>query len=289
MTGFGRGGAASANWVARVELASVNRKQAEVVVVLPKEAAELEPHVKRHVQNAISRGRVQVNIQLEPAAGGKTEVKVDLDLARGVDQAFKTISSALGRVIEPRAGDFMRQSGLFSIGTRQINAAEAWEAVGPALSEALSQINVMREREGQHLRADLEQRLDILADWHARISAAAPVRPLQYREALLRRLRETGLSQADPADERLLREVALFADRCDVSEELTRLESHFAKFHEYMQKQGAHGRALDFLCQEINRELNTIGSKANDSGIAHAVVESKTELERVREQVQNIE
>jgi uncharacterized protein (TIGR00255 family) len=275
--------------VARVELASVNRKQAEVAVSLPKELAELEPHIRRHVQAAVSRGRVQVSVALEHAGGGNTEVRVDHGLARGLEHAFKTIGSIVGRTVEPQAADFMRQPGLLTIGARRVEPAAAWEAVGPALSAALAEIDVMRRREGEHLREDLERRLEVLERWREKIAEDAPARPKRHRDALFRRLREMGLVANDFADERVTREIALFADRCDISEELTRLASHFAKFREYMAKPEPQGRALDFLCQEIAREFNTIGAKANDAGIAQAVVEAKTELERIREQVQNVE
>lgn len=289
MTGFGRGSAATAAWVARVELASVNRKQAEVVVSLPKELVELETHIRRHVQAAVSRGRVQVTVALEHAAGHGAEVRVDYDLVRRLEHAFKTISTIAGRTVEPQAADFMRQPGLLTVGTRRVEPSAAWDAVGPALSAALAEIDAMREREGEHLRDDLERRLALLEGWREKIAGAAPARPQRHREALFRRLREMGLVANDFADERVTREIALFADRCDISEELTRLGSHFAKFREYMGKREPQGRALDFLCQEIGRELNTIGAKANDAGIAQTVVEAKTDLERIREQVQNVE
>ena len=146
----------------------------------------------------------------------------------------------------------------------------------------------MRKTEGSHLKDDFLARLDTLTGFAGKIAADAPGRPIRQRELLAKRLRDSGL-ELDPADERVAKEIALFADRCDVSEEVTRLDSHFAKFREYLDSSEAQGRALDFLCQELFREFNTIGSKANDAVIAQTVVEAKTELEKIREQVQNVE
>lgn len=288
MTGFGRGSAATAAWVARLEIGTVNRKQAEVVVMLPKDLAELDAGIRKLAQAVVSRGRVQVNVALEPAAGGTANVRVDAVLARGLEEAFTQLSGAIGRPVQPQATDFLRQPGVLTIGAREIDPAEAWAAIEPALHDALGQLTAMREREGADLAADLITRLSTLDDLTGRIAAAAPERPLRQRELLLKRLREAGL-ELDLTDERVARELALFADRCDVSEELTRLASHFGKFREYMAAPEPPGRALDFLCQEIFREFNTIGAKANDAGIAQAVVEAKTELEKIREQVQNVE
>jgi uncharacterized protein (TIGR00255 family) len=146
----------------------------------------------------------------------------------------------------------------------------------------------MRSSEGEHLKADFISRLNTLILFSQKIAAEAPARPVRQRELLAKRLRDAGLD-LDLADERVAKEIALFADRCDVSEEITRLESHFAKFREYLDAAEPPGRALDFLCQELFREFNTIGSKANDASIAQTIVEAKTELEKIREQVQNIE
>lgn len=288
MTGFGRGSAATASWLAWVEITTVNRKQAEVVVMLPKELAELESTIRKQVQTAISRGRAQVNVALEPADGTPANVQVDNALACGLEAAFARLSTAIGRTVLPQAADFLRQPGLLTFGARDIESEEARLAIEPALRDALAGLAAMREREGADLAADMSARLDLLEKLAATIAATAPGRPLRQRELLLKRLHEAGL-EVDLSDERVLREIALFADRCDVSEELTRLASHLGKFRDYMAAAEPPGRALDFLCQEMFREFNTIGSKANDAGIAQTVVEAKTELEKIREQVQNVE
>lgn len=288
MTGFGRGSAAADLWRASVEISTVNRKQAEVVVQAPRELAELDARIRKRVLGAVSRGRVQVTVTLERAEGAAAAIKVDARLAREFHNAFVELGNAIGQPVFPSAADFLRQPGILSLGAGEIEADEAWRAVEPALSDALEGLAAMRETEGAHLKEDFLARLETLACFTAKIAADAPARPVRQRELLAKRLREAGL-ELDPADERVAKEIALFADRCDVSEELTRLDSHFAKFREYLDAAEAPGRALDFLCQELFREFNTIGSKANDAGIAQTIVEAKTELEKIREQVQNVE
>ena len=288
MTGFGRGSFATHTWHASVEASTVNRKQAEIVVQAPRELAELEPAIRKLAQAHISRGRLQLAVTLTHASGSAPTIQVNEPLARAFREAFTTLSLATGHLVEPSAADYLRQPGILDTGPALIDPAKAWLAIEPALQSALAALSVMRDAEGAHLRDDLLTRLATLEQHAATFAAAAPDRPARQRELLLKRLADSGLT-LDPADERVVKEIALFADRCDISEELTRLSSHIIRFREYLDAAEPPGRSLDFLCQEIFRELNTIGSKANDSAIAHTVVEAKTELEKIREQVQNIE
>lgn len=288
MTGFGRGTAATSDFLATVEASSVNRKQAEIVVLAPREVAELEPRVRQAVLATISRGRVQVVVKLERPEGVPVPVRVDTRLARALDDALRQLSTAVGRTIEPTAADFLRQPGIVALEEPSLDLEGAWLAIEPALAAALAQMTAMRAAEGADLKRDLLERLDGLGNLTRLFREAAPAVPGRQRELLLKRLREAHLD-IDPADERVLKELALFADRSDISEELTRLDSHFRKFREALDGSEPAGRSLDFLCQELHREFNTIGSKANDASIAHAVVEAKTGLEKIREQVQNLE
>ena len=288
MTGFGRGSATSETWHAAVEINSVNRKQAEVVVQAPRELSELDGRIRKAVLSVISRGRIQVSINLERGQGALASIRVDKLLAQAFHHAFVELGQAVGHEVTPTAADYLRQPGILNTGTGEIDVEDAWQTIKPALDEALASLVMMRETEGSHLKQDLLTRLDALAAFVAKITVEAPARPIRQRELLTKRLRDAGLD-LDPSDERVVRELALFADRCDVSEELTRLDSHFTKFREYLDAAEPPGRALDFLCQELFREFNTIGSKANDAGIAQTIVEAKTELEKIREQVQNVE
>ena len=288
MTGFGRGSATTDTWLANIEIGSVNRKQAEVVVQMPRELSELEGRIRKKVLGVISRGRAQVSVNLERAQGTAAAIQVDTVLAKAFHDAFNSLGKSIGQPLLPTASDYLRQPGIISTGGGEIDPETAWLAIEPAVDTALTGLSSMRETEGRHLKHDFLERLDTLKKFASTIAESAPGRPTRQRDMLAKRLRDLGL-ELDLADERVAKEIAIFADRCDISEEITRLDSHFAKFREYLESNDASGRPLDFLCQELFREFNTIGSKANDAGIAQTIVEAKTELEKIREQVQNVE
>lgn len=288
MTGFGRGTSAGAHGTATVEISCVNRKQAEVIVQGARDLQELEARIRKRLLRSVSRGRFQVSLQLSRGDDAPAPVKVDLGLTRALDKAFVTISEKLERQVLPEASDFLRVPGLIQIDDAGLDPETAWQTIEPALESALGQLLASRAAEGAELAGDLAGRLARLDSLRESIAALAPARAPRQRELLLKRLGDAGL-ELDLDDERVLREVALFADRCDISEELTRLECHFKRFTDYLHGDEAAGRPLDFLCQEIHREFNTIGSKASDAEIAQAVVSAKSELEKIREQVQNVE
>ncbi|MFD2257131.1 YicC/YloC family endoribonuclease [Luteolibacter algae] len=290
MTGFGRGTHTTDQWLASVEAASINRKQMEIIANLPRSLQSLETRVRQAVLPHVSRGRVQLSIRVEkPDGEAATQIRINPALARSFESAFSDISHIIGRPLTPTAADFMRQPGMMEIGTsEEIDPESAWEAISPALDQAVRNLNEMRASEGKHLQEDFLARLGQLMAFTRTLADSAPFRPLRQREIMLKRLNDLNLP-LEMDDERLVKELAIFADRCDISEELTRLQSHFAKFQDYVHSDEPAGRSLDFLCQELFREFNTIGSKANDANIAQTVVEAKTELEKIREQVQNIE
>lgn len=288
MTGFGRAEHATEKLIARVEIASVNRKQADIVFNLPRELGELEAGMRKIVLAEISRGRVNVSVRLESVDASQGQLSLDTPRAQALEDSFAELSKVLGRPIQATASDFLRAPGIINSDDKGIDPEDAKEAITPALQGALTKLTEMRTLEGADLKEDLERRLDVIAS-HAKIIGEATSKVVaRQRELLHQRLGEAGLD-LDLNDERLLKEIALFAERCDISEETTRLTSHTGRFREYLASSESVGRPLDFLCQEINREFNTIGSKANDAGIAQNVVLAKTELEKIREQVQNIE
>ncbi len=288
MTGFGAGSAAGEGFRITIEAASVNRKQAEVVIQCPRELAGLEETLRKQILARISRGRVQLSLTLERGEGAAATFHVDAPLARAFADALRDLSTATGETFSPDASDFLRQPGIVTATGASIDPDAARPVAQAALADALDHLAAMRAREGDDLRTDFLARLQTLRALTEKITLQAADRPARQRDLLLKRLAESGL-EFDPADERVTREIALFADRCCITEETTRLDSHFTKFTEYLDGGEACGRALDFLCQEIHREFNTIGSKANDAAVAHLVVEAKTELEKIREQVQNAE
>ncbi len=290
MTGFGRGTHSTEQWQATVEASAINRKQVEIVTNLPRALQCLETNVRQLTLPHISRGRVMLTIRLEKSGvEDSSQIRINHALAKSLESAYKELSKTIGRDLLPSSGDYARHPGILEANDLdQIDPDEALKTIAPALNQALQSMNEMRSAEGNHLKQDFIQRLQTLAEHTKSISQLAPYRPQRQRELLEKRLSEIGIKLEDN-DERLTKEIALFADRCDISEELTRLDSHFTKFNEYLNSTEATGRQLDFLCQELFREFNTIGSKANDAQIAQTVVEAKTEIEKIREQVQNIE
>jgi len=290
MTGFGRGTHTTDQWLASVETSSINRKQIEIVTNLPRLVQPLETNIRQTISPHISRGRIQISIKLESPDGSPTSaIQIKAELAQALESAFAKLSSILHRPILPTAADFARHPGILDYSdSESIDLDSAWLAIEPALLSAIANLNHMRSTEGDHLKNDLSSRLTTLQKLTSTIANQAPSRPERLRENLTKRLADLDLS-LDLNDERLAKELAIFADRCDISEELTRLSSHFSKFTDYLDSQEPPGRPLDFLCQELFREFNTIGSKANDAMISQTIVEAKSELEKIREQVQNIE
>lgn len=288
MTGFGRAEHATKNTVARVEVSSVNRKQGEVVIQLPRAHAELEASLRKDVMERLSRGRVHVSIQIEKPDEVTGAMRINTSLARALETAFGQLSEAIDREVKPSSADFLRVSDILQFDDETVNTDHALEAIKPALETALDQMIAMRAQEGKHLQDDIEARIATLEAAAGEIATHAPSVLLRHRENLHRRLTESGL-EINLEDERIIKEIALFADRCDITEEITRLGSHFEKFRSLLAADEPVGRPLDFLCQELNREFNTIGSKANDATLAQLIVHAKTELEKIREQVQNIE
>ena len=240
------------------------------------------------VQGAVSRGRVGVSVSVERLAEADGSLQLDENKLASLAGLLNRAADLAGQPMPLQASDLLRLEIITSTAEAALSPEEAWPVVEEALKAALKDFTAMRAAEGANLKADVLGKLDTLEQFRLSIAEHAPSVPVRLREAMLKRLAEADLSvSAD--DERIIREVALFADKCDISEEITRLSSHFDQFRTLCGSSAPAGRPLDFLCQEIFREFNTIGSKANDSTLAHLVVAAKTELEKIREQVQNIE
>ena len=290
MTGFGRGEAPQEETTWLVECSSVNRKQLEVAVNLPRDLSELEAAVRSQVAVAVSRGRVNVLVRQGSSINAGPAVRVDEALATSYLTKLRELARTLQISSEISLAEVARLPGVIAQDQDQVSVdpEQAWPAIEQALNIALAQMVVMRESEGAHLRQDIESRLLTIEGLLDQIRTLAPNVPVQQRQALRQRLEQAGVP-LPLDDERLVKEIALFADRTDVSEELSRADSHLKQFRTYLASNEPMGRSLDFLVQEFFREFNTIGSKANHAAIAHCVVSAKTELEKIREQVQNAE
>jgi uncharacterized protein (TIGR00255 family) len=288
MTGYGRGEVDHGGIKLSVELNSVNRKQSDIVVNLPRDLSELEPRIRQTINEKISRGRMNVLVTLQESANGTRQLALDTSLARSYHEAMLTLQKELSAPGEITIGTILQAPGVMRSPEHSIDASDTWPGVQQALGAALADLIKMREREGKHLAKDLIHRLKVLRQEIKGVRVIYPDVVKKYRSALLERLEKAGLN-LPIEDERLLKEVTFFADRSDISEELTRLESHLAQFAHHLRKNEPVGRTLEFITQEIFRELNTLGAKSNDAVISQHVVACKSELEKIREQIQNLE
>ncbi|MCC7374516.1 MAG: YicC family protein [Verrucomicrobiales bacterium] len=290
MTGYGYGESAHDGGKLAVEISSVNRKQVEISVSLPRDLEVLEARVREEVLRRLSRGRVTIRVNLHAAEERRAaRVKINRSLAAAYAREFAELGRELGLETRATLDTILKSPGVMESGDEVEDAESVWPALASALGLALDQLVRAREQEGAHLSADLANRLDLMRRSADAVSQRAPEVAVQYRRQLQQRIAEAGLTLTQEDQERITKEVVLFADRSDITEELTRLESHFAQFTACLSSREPVGRNLDFLAQEMNREVNTIGSKANDAAIAGHVVQLKAELERVREQAQNLE
>lgn len=290
MTGYGRGECARNGYKVTVELSSVNRKQSEISISLPRELEVLEAQARDLINRSIARGKVTARIALH-LGEGRTPFKLRLNtpLARAYARELNKLALEL-KLAGPVSLDLIaRAPGVLESDLEAPDAEDFWPAVEAALKAALAELVRTREREGAHLAKDLAARIHAMRKAAARVQKQAPAVQRRYREQLIERIQAAGLAAPAPEDERLLKEIVLFADRSDISEELARLQSHFQQFDDCLKSTEPVGRMLDFLAQEMNREVNTIGSKANDAAIAREVVFLKTELEKFREQAMNVE
>jgi uncharacterized protein (TIGR00255 family) len=288
MTGYGRGQSVHDGSKFTVELNSVNRKQSDVVVNLPRELAELEPRVRDAINTEVTRGRLTVVIAFHAGAGSTQSLALDRSLARSYMRAMLDLQKELGLVGDISIETILRAPGVLKAPEEQLSPEYAWPHVDVALRGALADLLKMREAEGRHLAKDLEKRMKTVRDAVRQIKKLLPGVVKRYRQTLHDRIQRAGI-ELPLDDERLVKEVVVFADKSDITEELTRLESHFQQFAAHLKKDEAVGRTLEFMCQEIGREFNTLGAKANDVEISQLVVTCKAEMEKVREQVANIE
>ena len=288
MTGYGHGETDYNGTKFTVELNSVNRKQSDIVVNLPRNLAALESQIRQTINENISRGRTNVVVSYHNGSSGSRKLALDVDLARSYHDAMRALQKELNAPGEITIGAILQAPGVMRTPEESIDSSEAWPAIERALRSGLNELIKMREREGKHLAKDLIRRLKAMRKQIKEIRGLHPEVVKKYRAALLERIQKAGLPFAAD-DERLIKEVSFFADRSDVSEELTRVESHLAQFAHHLRRHEPVGRTLEFITQEIFRELNTLGAKANDAGISQRVVVCKAELEKIREQIQNLE
>jgi uncharacterized protein (TIGR00255 family) len=288
MTGFGTGRAVVDDDDLVVEVKSVNHKFCEVKARLPRELTALETALVRRVKDRVARGALDVSVKRSRSAGVGLVPVVDTGLAREYRRAFAELAAATGLPDTTTIKDVATLPNVVRLDEPQVDLSKATRAMETAVDQALTALEAMRSVEGKAIEKDLLARLELVARSVAEIERRAPPTVEEYRARLADRIAElTRGMVVDP--QRLAQEVAFFAERCDVAEELTRLRSHVEQFKQLCVAAEPSGRKLDFLVQEMHREVNTTGSKSADAAVTSLVVQLKAELERVREQVQNVE
>ena len=290
MTGYGRGECTTKGAQIVVELNTVNRKQAEVTLGVPAELESVESELRDMVLASVSRGRVNGRVTLRRSDANRAASSAINEVqAKAYRRELAKLAKSLKIPDDFSLDTLLRLPGVLE-STEPALDGKAYRAPAKrALGQALLALQAMRGKEGGNLKRDLAKRLGELKRVAKRVAKRAPAVLKQHRRRLIERLRKVGIETPAADDERLLREMVYYTDRMDITEELTRLDSHFGQLEQCLRSTQPVGRKLDFLAQEMFREINTIGSKANDSTISGEVVTLKTELEKIREQVQNVE
>lgn len=295
MTGFGRGSFEEENFSVTVEIKSVNHRYNEIAIRLPHFLNPLEDKIRKTILASISRGRVDVFVTARYTATGAVNVSVDKPLALAYHTALLEVGDAIG-ITSPNISDqaeilyLARCPDVITAKEGLFDCDGYWPKIKQAVDQAVGALVSMREAEGKNIVGDFYKRLDLIEQHVLAIEKRSPLVVAEYQAKLTERLDALLADKKISADpDRVLQEVAIFADRVSITEEIVRLKSHIRQFRLILESAQPVGRKLDFLVQEFNREANTIGSKANDFELAKTVVEVKAEIEKIREQIQNIE
>lgn len=287
MTGYGRRQCSRDGREMTVEIKTVNHRFLDISCRLPRALSFAEDAVRKMISASLRRGHVDLNITYLNLRADAREVRADLALAEQYRRALTEMALQMGEKQEGMLSFIAAQPDVLNVTVCEEDQEAVLSLLTDTLKLALDDVRQMREREGSALYEDLSFHLAQVSRCRDEIAVLAPGVPRNYQEKLTQRLKELGVKEMD--EQRLAQEVALMADRCAIDEELSRLLSHIAQMQETMKQAGETGRRLDFLTQELNREVNTIGSKASDAAITRLVVEAKSEIEKLREQVQNVE
>lgn len=288
MTGYGSAKGSVEGQEITVELKSVNNRYLDCSVRLPRNFLFAEDTVKQAVSAGVSRGKVDVFVSAQASQDSGTVVSVNEELARGYRDAVARIAETLGLESGLNAFSLARFPDVLTVERRELDKDKAAAALSEITAKAVEEFNAMREREGERLRRDMLGKLESIEGLVSVVEERSPQTVKEYRERLEARLRDI-LADRSLDEQRVITEAAIFADRTAVDEETVRLRSHIAQFRTMLEEGSPIGRKMDFLVQEFNRESNTIGSKCSDASLAKVVVDLKSEIEKIREQLQNVE
>ena len=288
MTGYGSAKGSVEGQEITVELKSVNNRYLDCSVRLPRNFLFAEDTVKQAVSAGVSRGKVDVFVSAQASQDSGTVVSVNEELARGYRDAVARIAETLGLESGLNAFSLARFPDVLTVERRELDKDKAAAALSEITAKAVEEFNAMREREGERLRRDMLGKIETIEGLVSVVEERSPQTVKEYRERLEARLRDI-LADRSLDEQRVITEAAIFADRTAVDEETVRLRSHIAQFRTMLEEGSPIGRKMDFLVQEFNRESNTIGSKCSDASLAKVVVDLKSEIEKIREQLQNVE
>lgn len=288
MTGYGRYEQIDESRKIVIDIRSVNHRYSDVTVKLPRAYGYLEDKIREYVLSNISRGKVDVFVYIENYTSDDKAVVLDETLCMNYYALLKEIKEKCGIKTEISVSDMTRFSDIFITKQQEEDKEQVWQLILSCLEPAMQDFLAMRRREGERLLRDLKEKAERISTLTMRVEELSPKVVKEYAERLSERMKEL-LGEFKADEGRLLTEVGIMADRVCINEELVRLKSHFVELDEILSQEEPVGRKLDFLVQELNRETNTIGSKANDKDITKLVVEMKSEIEKLREQIQNVE
>jgi uncharacterized protein (TIGR00255 family) len=288
MTAFGRGEAVADGYRFTVELRTLNHRFCDIRIKLPRRYTDFEEEIKRKLSSQFSRGRIEVNVVADETLDKVQHLTVDTELAETYKRLLLDLKDKLGIEAGLRLDTLLHFRDIFVFKEDEESRGQAWKVMETALDQGVEQCIHMRREEGSAIGADFNARLNQLETLGSEIESRAPLVVLDVRERLQKRIEEL-LGQGELDESRLAQEVAILAEKSDVTEELIRFKSHVQQFGNLLDASGPRGRQLEFVLQEMHREINTIGSKANDVEIGQVVIQIKTELERFREQLQNVE
>jgi uncharacterized protein (TIGR00255 family) len=288
MTGFGRGESATALGKLTVETRSINHRYSDISLRVPKRLSPFEMRIKELIKSQVSRGRVDVLMKLDTTGEVSLQLEVDWYIAEQYYTALQGLKQKFNLAGDVTLDILAGAKDLITAKEDQEDVEQYWLEIEPVIRQSLDSMNAMKQTEGQSLARDIEGRLDHIRTELLAIKERFPLSLEAYRDRLKEKLQSLlGGLEVDPV--RFQQEIAILAERTDITEEIVRAESHLSQFAMLLRAREAVGRKLDFLLQEIHREVNTISSKANDAAMSQRVVEIKSELEKIREQVQNIE
>ena len=288
MTAFGRGEAMADGYRFTVELRTLNHRFCDIRIKLPRRYTEFEEEIKRRLSAQFSRGRIEVNVVADETLDKVQHLTVDTELAETYKRLLLDLKDKLGLEAGLSMDTLLNFRDIFIFREDEESRGQAWKVIETALEQGVKQCIHMRREEGSAIEADFNERLNQMETLSREVESRAPLVFLEVRDRLQKRIEEL-LGQGQVDESRLAQEVAILAEKSDITEEMVRFKSHIKQFRTLLEASGPRGRQLEFVLQEMHREINTAGSKANDVEIGQKVIQIKTELERFREQLQNVE